>query len=43
MAEVSVGKCYDFKFKVAVIKHTEENSNQEAVRKCSVDETVDSI
>lgn len=43
MAEVSVGKCYDFKFKVAVIKHAEENSNQEAARKCSVDETVDSI
>ena len=29
-AEIRARKCYDFKFKQAVIKHTEENSSQEA-------------
>ena len=39
IAEARVRKSYDFKFKKAVIKHAEENSNQEAARKYSVEET----
>ena len=40
MAEVRKRKCYDFKFKQAVIKHAEETNNWEAVRKYSVDESM---
>ena len=36
-------KSYDFKFKETVIKHAEENSNQEAARKYSVIEAAVSI
>lgn len=43
MAETKTRKSYDFKFKQALIKHTEEYSNRVAVRKYSVDQTVASI
>ena len=36
-------KFYDFKFEQVVRKHAEENSNREAAKKYSVDETVASI
>ena len=40
MAEARKRKCYDFKFKQAVIKHAEETNNREAARKYSVDESM---
>ena len=40
MAEARKRKCYDFKFKQAVIKHAEETNNWEATRKYSVDENM---
>ena len=43
MAEERARKFCDFKFKQAVIKHPEENSNQKAARKYPVNETAASI
>ena len=43
MAEERARKFYDFKFKQAVIKRPEENINQKAARKYSVNETAASI
>ena len=40
MAEARKRKCYDFKFKQAVIKHAEETNNREAARKYSVHESM---
>ena len=40
MAEARKRKCYDFKFKQAVIKRAEETNNREAARKYSVDESM---
>ena len=39
-AEARKRKCYNFKFKQAVIKHAEETNNQKAARKYSVDESM---
>ena len=40
MAETQARKCYDFKFKQAVIKkYAEKNNNPETARKNSGDET----
>ena len=40
MAETQARKCYDFKFKQAVVKkYAEKNSNPETARKNSGDET----
>ena len=40
MTETQARKCYDFKFKQAVIKkYAEKNSNPETARKNSGDET----
>lgn len=43
MAEARARKFYEFKFNQAVIKHAEENHNQEAARKYLVDGTAASI
>ena len=43
MAEMRARKCYDFKFKQAVIKHAEKISNREAAKKYLVNETATSI
>ena len=43
MAEARARKFYEFKFNQAVIKHAEENRNQEAARKYLVDGTAASI
>ena len=43
MGETRARKCYDYEFKQAVTKHGEEDSNPEAARKYSVDETEVSI
>ena len=43
MTEARARNCYDFKFIETAIKHTEENSNQEAPRKYSVNGTPGSI
>ena len=40
MAEARKRKCYDFKFKQAVIKHAEETNNRKATRKYAVDESM---
>ena len=40
MAETGKRKCYDFRFKEAAVKHTEKNTNREAARKFSVDESM---
>ena len=43
MAQVRAKKCYNFKFKQAVIKHVEEKSHREVAREYLVDETAASI
>ena len=40
MAEARKRRCYDFKFKQAVIKHAEETNNREAATKYTVDESM---
>ena len=43
IAKTRTRKCYDFKFRQAVINHAEENINQEAARNYSGDEIATSI
>ena len=40
MAETGKRKCYHFRFKEAPVEYAEENTNREAARKFSVDESM---
>ena len=40
MAETGKRKCYDFRFKEAAVRYAEKNTNCEAARKFSVDESM---